>query len=146
MTTDRDITERLRDLCDRYIAWQADGCPISDPYDVYPGDQWSTEVTPQVVRDLLGTLQAREADIHAMRSAARHGNAKRDTLRAEVARQRERAEKAEAERDALLSALAQCVESLRGYRQWLRDDQACDAEADAVRLLDAARAKEAERG
>jgi hypothetical protein len=155
--TDRDIVERLRILAEE---WSLRSYTVThalhesaDAIDALRAEvaqvgKYADALNARCIEDTaeIGRLRAEVARLtaEAQAAAAATRQVERSML-ATLAAERERAERAEAERDALLSALAQCVESLRGYRREHGDDQACDAEADAVRLLDAARAREAER-
>lgn len=51
--------------------------------------------------------------------------------------------KLEGDRGELLRALKACVESMAGYRREVRSDQPCDAEAEALELIER---MEADRG
>lgn len=56
-------TTALRKLANEYIEWRAQGCPVEDPHDSYPSEQWLVFASPEAVLGLLDEVDRLRADL-----------------------------------------------------------------------------------
>jgi hypothetical protein len=72
MTDVRKDVEALRKAADDYGAFVSAGCPVDDPYDIYPPEVWQSLTTPACIRPILAALAESEQRIKQLQQRWQH--------------------------------------------------------------------------